>query len=100
MSSDKNTFIPIPFIHWFRENEEDLKKEYDGLYGVQGEIRCHDCDGQGHQTCDMGHDHDCEYCDGDGWITPDVLFEEFAKDQYNQQLKNDRKKYQEFLSCQ
>ena len=31
-------------------------------------IVCKDCDGEGILECDMGHDHDCETCDGYGEI--------------------------------
>lgn len=27
---------------------------------------CRHCEGSGEQTCDMGHDHECPDCDGDG----------------------------------
>ena len=51
----------------------------------------------------MGHTHDCEYCDGEGKITTEQLFMEFARDQYNDQVNLDKKKfwkYQETVSCQ
>lgn len=31
-------------------------------------VTCKDCDGEGFQVCDLGHEHDCDTCDGDGEI--------------------------------
>ncbi len=49
--------------------------EIPSLQGVE-KIRCYSCDGSGEQTCDMGHDHECPECDGDGhyekWPTKEV----------------------------
>ena len=31
---------------------------------------CAYCHGDGVRECDMGHQHDCDYCDGTGKVTP------------------------------
>lgn len=31
---------------------------------------CSECDGDGYRECDLGHEHDCEICDGTGKIIP------------------------------
>lgn len=30
----------------------------------EAKVECDTCDGSGEVTCDMGHDHDCDDCDG------------------------------------
>jgi DnaJ-class molecular chaperone len=32
------------------------------------EVECETCDGTGSETCDFGHDHDCDDCDGSGFV--------------------------------
>lgn len=29
-------------------------------------VNCLECEGKGYRECDLGHEHDCEECDGDG----------------------------------
>lgn len=47
-------------------------------------IKCEGCGGAGEQTCDMGHDHECPDCDGDGH------YEEWPKKEIGGHLFSER----------
>ena len=32
---------------------------------------CEECDGDGYQTCNEGHEHPCGECDGSGFVEPE-----------------------------
>lgn len=36
--------------------------------GGASENRCPECEGDGELECDLGHTHDCDECDGTGWV--------------------------------
>ena len=48
------------------------------------EVKCPKCDGEGEIVCDYcDHTHECDYCDGDGWMetrqTGKKVFDEYAR---------------------
>lgn len=38
-----------------------------GQLGYVTRFECPICDGTGYQECDLGHEHDCDECQGNGW---------------------------------
>jgi hypothetical protein len=47
--------------------DDGMCKECDGR-GWKNRIECERCDGVGEIECDLGHDHECPDCNGDGFI--------------------------------
>jgi len=40
---------------------------------INERIDCVECEGEGYQECNLGHDHECEYSDGNGFHGTDKL---------------------------
>jgi len=95
---------PIKFQDWFLQNRDEMSQQYHSLAGplVTQTRRCHECDGKGHHECDLGFDHDCYHCDGEGTIEKeqDEVLEDFARKIYDAQVKSDYEKVKIFLKEQ
>jgi DnaJ-class molecular chaperone len=50
------TLTTMTFEEWQRRNPNALDETED----------CSICDGEGSHTCECGHEHDCEECNGTG----------------------------------
>ena len=50
----------------------DFIIENSPLVHVEGETKCFECDGQGEKECDMGHDHECDECEGFGTLNTGI----------------------------
>lgn len=44
----------------------------DEMEEEEKEVKCKDCGGDGSQECDLGHDHECDVCSGDGSYTDTI----------------------------
>lgn len=88
MSSNPD-YQPIPFAEWYLANKKELEAEH-ALSNKENTTRCDECCGEGYRECDMGHEHECGECYGEGTI--DLLFE-FASTPYNNQCEADKVKY-------
>lgn len=97
-------FTPIKFQEWYLRNAQWVQDQYHGEFGIplEKDVRCGACDGKGYHECDMGHSHDCEYCDGEGKTikTPDEALEEYGMKLYRIQIEWDRNKITKFLKEQ
>ncbi len=89
-------YRPIPFSVWILDNREDLERQFEHLYGESKKFpaKCGECGGTGYQECDLGHDHDCEECDGSG-DAPDPV-EQFMLDEYHDQVEKDAKVFENY----
>lgn len=88
----------IPFSRWVQENESDLLKEFDIVATPGQDDTCEKCGGLGFVQCDMGHEHECEDCEGDGKVTltPEQLFQQYSRDEYDFRKAVDFKKWTEY----
>jgi hypothetical protein len=53
-----------------------VPKEYDTK-------ECKDCEGEGYLECDLGHQHDCEGCSGEGCVTDSSKPKIYPKSEYH-----------------
>jgi hypothetical protein len=59
-AGDRAKAEPVPAL-------PDCERENCGVCrGCKRVVECDECYGQGSRECDLGHDHDCESCDGRG----------------------------------
>ena len=70
-----NSLLEEPIIY----DKENLRKSFEKykvipLYDIR---ECNQCDGDGYQECDLGHEHDCEKCNGRGEIKGDIIGDQF-----------------------
>jgi RecJ-like exonuclease len=74
----------------------DLERQFVVLYGDAKKFpdKCDECGGKGYLECDLGHDHDCEECDGSG-DAPDPV-EQFMLDEYHDQVEKDKKVFEKY----
>jgi len=88
---------PIPFHLWILENREDLKRAFDELEPKVSLFpdKCPECHGKGYEECDLGHEHDCEECDGSG-NAPDRC-ENFMTSEYLAAVNHDKQKYARYV---
>lgn len=86
----------IPFYEWFPLNEEDLKREFGVVDPLHSEP-CTSCHGTGDCECSCGDIHDCEACEGEGEVGDAILFQEYAREQYNTRVAEDQKKIKRYL---
>lgn len=71
----------LSYHDWVRIYRSELEDEYRKSDPEETLIKCPDCYGRGYDTCDLGHDHDCEHCDGEGKVQADT-FEGFTAELY------------------
>jgi DnaJ-class molecular chaperone len=88
MSSNPD-YLPIPFAEWYETNKKELEAEH-ALSNKENNTKCDECNGKGYRECDLGHEHECGECYGEG--TTDLLFE-FASTSYINQRDADKVKY-------
>lgn len=91
----QQTFVPIRFVVWQAENKEDLKQEFgDEKNFVEDQRECDRCDGLGTEECNLGHDHECIECDGDGKLTQtyEEALHDYSMEQYHEQVAKDKEK--------
>ena len=72
------------------EKEDDEEETY-----CEGE--CPDCQGYGYQECDLGHEHDCEECNGTGKIQVTEKHDSVLNQIYKQEVLKDIKKYCDYV---
>lgn len=97
-------FTPIKFHTWYLQNTQWVQDQYHGEFGIplDKDVQCGYCGGKGYHECDLGHSHDCEYCEGEGKTikTPDEALEEYGMKLYKIQIERDRNKTIKFLKEQ
>jgi len=88
---------PIPFHLWILDNQDDLRREFDTMETPKPLYpgKCGECHGKGYQECDLGHEHDCEECDGSG-NAPDRC-ENFMTSEYLAAVNHDKQKYARYV---
>tara|TARA_R100001480_G_scaffold146109_2_gene144556 strand:- start:17674 stop:18000 length:327 start_codon:yes stop_codon:yes gene_type:complete len=45
---------------------EEWKRQVELAHKDDEPVQCEECCGEGHQECDLGHEHECQECDGLG----------------------------------
>jgi hypothetical protein len=93
-------YEPIPFRLWSEENKEDLDRQFVEEHRIgENTVDCEECGGDGYRTCDLGEEHDCNICDGEGnnILTDEEVLRDFRYQEYNTQVSRDRAKHKRFL---
>jgi hypothetical protein len=88
----------LSYADWERVNRNSLEADYQATEPDEREIRCETCYGKGFDECNLGHEHDCEDCDGTGKTTADC-YHDFAQDLYEMQWAKDRRVLKEYETC-
>lgn len=88
----------LPYQDWVRIYRSELEDEYMKSNPNETLIKCPDCHGQGYDTCDLGHDHDCETCQGDGKVQADT-FKGFTSDLYERHIATNKVNLARYQAC-
>lgn len=86
----------MSFWDWRSEHRDDLRAEFEQLDPIfkDDTEECEECGGNG-----VSEGTTCHKCDGDGQVemSDDELFDEYCREQYNEQRQKDKKKYEAFV---
>ncbi len=88
----------LSYHEWVRIYRSELEDEYLKSNPNETRIKCQECYGKGYETCDLGHDHDCETCDGEGKVQTDT-FEGYTSDLYQKHLATNRANLARYQAC-
>lgn len=58
-------------------------------------VKCEDCNGDGVVECNLGHEHDCDKCDGEGEHKPSTGD---MRKRYNAEIAADAERWSRFHS--
>ena len=88
----------LSYHEWVRMYKSELEDEYRKSDPDETLVKCSECYGRGYDTCDLGHEHDCEECDGEGKVQADT-FENYTADLYDTQLATDKQNLARYQAC-
>lgn len=88
----------LPYHDWVRIYRSELEDEYRKSDPDETLVKCLECWGEGYETCDLGHTHDCEECDGEGTVQADT-FEQYTADLYQKHLATNKVNLARYQAC-